>query len=72
MLADIQKLISPIENGYGNANIKINLTGKVKDPKDIVFNKNLFAKGQIELLSNKIKLRSSCNNFWNFRHLKFQ
>lgn len=57
MLADIQKLISPIENGYGNANIKINLTGKVKDPKDIVFNKNLFAKGQIELLSNKIKLK---------------
>lgn len=57
MLADIQKMIAPIENGSGPANLKINLTGKVKDPKDIVFNKNLFAKGQIDLLSNTVKIK---------------
>ena len=57
MLKDIQKLVEPIENGSGLANLKINLTGKVKDPKDIVFNKNLFAKGSIDLLSDNIRLK---------------
>lgn len=57
MLADIQKLIEPIENANGPANLTINLTGKVKNPKDIVFNKNLFAKGKIELLSDNIKIK---------------
>lgn len=57
MLTDIQKLLEPIESGNGPANLTINLTGKVKDPKDIVFNKNLFAKGKIELLSDTIKLK---------------
>lgn len=59
MLADIQKLTAPIENAQGLANATINLTGKVKDPKDIVFNKNLFAKGTIELLSDTIKLKGA-------------
>ncbi len=58
MLKDIQKLISPIENGKGLVNLAINLTGKVKDPKDIVFNKNLFAKGKIDLFSNTIKIKN--------------
>ena len=57
MLADIQKLTAPLEKGNGPVNLKINLTGKVKDPKDIVFNKNLFAKGRINLLSNTVKLK---------------
>lgn len=57
MLADIQKLISPIKDGSGNVNVFINLTGQVKDVKDIQFNKNLFAKGNISLLSNNIKLK---------------
>ena len=59
MLADIQKLTEPIEKAGGLANISINLTGKVKDPNDIVFNKNLFAKGNIELLSDYIKLKGA-------------
>lgn len=59
MLVDIQKLVEPIEKANGLANISINLTGKVKDPNDIVFNKNLFAKGQIELLSDSIKLKGA-------------
>ena len=57
MLADIQKLIEPIEYASGPANLTINLTGKVKNPKDIVFNKNLFAKGKIELHSDRIKIK---------------
>ena len=58
MLTDIQKLIAPIENVSGLVNANINLYGKVKDPKDIVFNKNLFAKGSVDFLSNAIKLKS--------------
>ena len=57
MLADIQKLIEPVEYASGPANLTINLTGKVKNPKDIVFNKNLFAKGKIELHSDRIKIK---------------
>lgn len=59
MLTDIQKLTEPIENAQGLANASINLTGKVKNPKDIVFNKNLFAKGTIELISDSIKLKGA-------------
>ncbi len=57
MLEDIQKLTEQIENGSGLVNLNINLTGKVKDPRDVVFNKNLFAKGKIEMLSDTIKLK---------------
>jgi hypothetical protein len=59
MLKDIQELVSPIEKISGNANIKLNLYGQVKDINDIVFNKNIFAKGSIELLSNTIKIQNS-------------
>ena len=57
MLVDIQQMIAPIEKAQGAANIKLNLTGKVKDPKDIVFNKNIFAKGSIKMLSDTIKIQ---------------
>lgn len=56
MLAEIQELVKPLEAASGLANIKLNLYGQVKDVNDIVFNKNLFAKGTIDLLSNGIKL----------------
>lgn len=55
ILADIQKLLTPLEKAQGNANIKLNLHGQVKDINDIVFNKNIFANGTIELLSDIIK-----------------
>lgn len=57
MLIDIQKLTQTIENGTGEVNLNLNLTGQVKDVDDIVFNKNLFAKGNVKLLSNMIKLK---------------
>lgn len=57
MLVDIQNLLKPVEKMSGNANIKINLFGQVKDINNVVFNKNIFAKGTIEMLSNSIKLK---------------
>ena len=54
MLVDIQKLIKPIDTAKGNADININLTGTVIDVNDVVFNKNIFAKGSINLFSNTI------------------
>ena len=58
MLADIQKITAPIDEGNGLVNLFINLKGQVKDPKDIVFNKNIFANGKIELLGNNIKIKN--------------
>lgn len=57
MLKDIQQLVSPIEKVQGNTNLKLNINGQVKDVNDVVFNKNIFAKGSIELISNTIKLK---------------
>lgn len=57
MLKDIQELLKPIEYATGPANIRLNLSGTVKDVNDIVFNKNLFAKGSIELLSDAFKIK---------------
>lgn len=54
MLVDIQKLIKPIDTAKGNADVNINLTGTVIDVNDVVFNKNIFAKGSINLFSNTI------------------
>ena len=57
MLVDIQNYIKPIEAASGPANISLNLYGKVKDVNDIVFNKNIFAKGTINLIANSIKIQ---------------
>ncbi len=74
MLKDVQELIKPIESASGNADVILNLTGKVKDVNDIVFNKNLFAKGSIKLLGNKIKPKdasslSNISGLINFKNL---
>ena len=75
MLADIQKMTANIENGSGSSDFFLNLTGKVKDPKDIVFNKNIFAKGNINLHSAVIKLKdlpvkiSNTSGVINFNNL---
>lgn len=58
MLIDIQKMLAPVQSASGPANFVLNLTGQVKDINDIVFNKNIFAKGNIKLLSNSIKLKN--------------
>lgn len=58
MLKDIQTLLTQIENISGPANINLNLTGQVKDINDVVFNKNIFAKGSLELLTNTLKIKN--------------
>lgn len=57
MLKDVQTLLTQIEEVYGPANINLNLTGQVKDINDVVFNKNIFAKGSLELLTNTLKIK---------------
>ena len=73
MLVDIQNLLKPVEKMSGNANIKINLFGQVKDINDVVFNKNIFAKGTIEMPSDSIKLKGlpaiKTSGIVNFKNL---
>lgn len=57
MLKDIQKIIEPIESASGLSNVKIKLTGKVKDVSNIVFNKNLFASGTVDLITGMVKIK---------------
>lgn len=59
MLQDIQKLTAPVESASGPANLKLKLTGQVIDVNNIVFNKNLFAKGTIDLISNIVKIKNA-------------
>lgn len=56
MLKDIQPLIAPIKSASGASNFKLNLYGTVPDVNDMVFNKNLFARGSVDLLSDDIIL----------------
>ena len=55
MLADIQKLVAPIDSAKGQANLNLNITGTVVDVNDVAFNKNIFAKGKIDLTSASIR-----------------
>lgn len=49
MLKDIAKLIPPADKLTGKTDLDINLTGTVPDIEQIVFNQNLFAKGNLKL-----------------------
>jgi len=72
MLKDIQRMLSSIDSASGKSNLKLNLTGKVKDVNDIVFNKNIFAKGSIDLISNGLTVNkipiSKVNGVINFNN----
>ena len=57
MLKDIQTVLAPIKSAHGKTNLKLNLTGQVRDILDVAFNKNIFAKGQIEFISNNIEMK---------------
>lgn len=59
MLKDISNLLSQIATAKGLTNLDLNITGNVKDPKNIKFLKNVFANGNIKLINNDIKLFSS-------------
>ena len=62
MLVDIKNLAEPVEKASGLVNLDLNLTGQVKDINNIVFNKTLFAKGSLNLLSDHLKLKGM--NVW--------
>lgn len=57
MLEDIQKMLAPIKSAEGPSDFKIKLTGQVTDVNDVVFNKNIFAKGSINLHSDNVTLK---------------
>lgn len=73
MLNDIQKLIAPINSAKGIANLHLNITGTVVDVNDVVFNKNIFAKGTIDLISSSINAQginlSNISGKINFNNL---
>ncbi|MDR1168050.1 MAG: DUF3971 domain-containing protein [Heliobacteriaceae bacterium] len=69
LTADIKEL--PVKSASGLTNLYLNITGKITDFNDIIINKNIFAKGSIELLSDDINLGVSSKvsgkiNFDNF------
>jgi len=65
MLKDIQKIASPVQSSKGLINIDLNLTGTVRDVYDVVFNKNIFAKGHAKLTGNEIKIEKLPLSFNN-------
>lgn len=75
MLKDIQLLLPPISESNGLTNVQLNLTGQVKDVNDVVFNKNIFAKGRVEFIENIVKIAgispvfSRVNGYVNFENL---
>lgn len=57
MLNDIQKLVNPIDSAKGLVNLDLNLTGNVHDVYNIVFNKNIFAKGNTKFIENEVIIK---------------
>ena len=51
MLKDIRSMAAPIKEAKGAVDFNLNLTGEVPDIDNMVFNKNLFAKGSMNLSS---------------------
>lgn len=56
MLADVQKMVSPIKETTGKSDIKIKLTGVIKDLNSVAFGKTIFASGDIKLKGNNIAM----------------
>jgi len=52
ILAELQHMLSPITSGSGKTKLKMTIFGHVDRGKVPVFNKDLFAKGSIEFISN--------------------
>ena len=54
ILAELQEMLAPIKSAEGKTKVCINIFGHVNRGIEPVFNKDLFAKGSIELLSNRM------------------
>ncbi|MDR1326846.1 MAG: hypothetical protein LBJ74_00410, partial [Heliobacteriaceae bacterium] len=59
LLKELDTAIEPLKAAYGPANVTAKLTGRVKSGEIAVYNKNLFAKGTVELLSDTVVLKDS-------------
>ena len=57
MLAELQEVVKPVKSLNGKLDLTLNLTGKnLRGNPEIVFNKNMFANGTIDLYSNTLVL----------------
>lgn len=63
MVPDIQKFIPTLDKVSGLTDLNLKIYGMVKKISDLEFNKNVFAKGEIELKNNDFSLQNiSINN----------
>lgn len=56
MLSPLKNIVPDIQNAKGNADLYLNLIGKLPDINDIRLNENLFPKGEIRLKNNSFIL----------------
>lgn len=54
ILSELQAMLKPITYASGKTKVFLNIFGHVDRGKEPVFNKDLFAKGSVEFLSNKM------------------
>lgn len=54
ILAELQQMLAPIKTANGKTKIFLNIFGHVNRGQEPVFNKDLFAKGSIEFISNNM------------------
>lgn len=54
ILAELQEMLAPITSASGKTKVFLNIFGHVNRGQEPVFNKDLFAKGSIELVDNNM------------------
>ncbi len=54
ILAELQEMLAPITSASGNTKVFLNIFGHVNRGEEPVFNKDLFAKGSVELIDNNM------------------
>ena len=65
ILADIQKVVKPFTRPNGIADVLLHIYGNVTDAEEIVFNKDLFAKGTVTLHNSTTQLQDTFLPFNN-------
>lgn len=57
MIEDVKNMLPKLDAAQGLVNLKLKVYGLIPDINDIQFNKNLFSKGEVELLGNTFSLQ---------------
>ena len=57
MIDEVQQMLPKLDTKKGLVNLKLKVYGTIIDIEDILFNKNLFSKGTIELLGNNFGMQ---------------